>query len=83
MGHEGPTIEVLFFGPAKARAGVDRARLTLAAGTTLGELRSELERRVGPLAPGTALVVNGEFVRGDGALADGDEVAVLPPVSGG
>ena len=39
----------------------------------------QLER----LLPRCALAVNGQYVDGAAALADGDEVAVLPPMSGG
>jgi molybdopterin synthase catalytic subunit len=31
----------------------------------------------------TVLAVNREFARGDTVIHDGDEVALLPPVSGG
>lgn len=31
----------------------------------------------------TAIAVNHEYVHGDHALKDGDEVALIPPVSGG
>jgi molybdopterin converting factor small subunit len=30
-----------------------------------------------------AFAVNGEYARGDARVSPGDEVAVLPPVSGG
>jgi molybdopterin converting factor small subunit len=39
----------------------------------------QLER----LLPRCALAVNGDYVRGEAKLSDGDEVAVLPPMSGG
>ena len=35
------------------------------------------------LLPRCALAVNGEYVRDVTSLAEGDEVAVLPPMSGG
>ena len=35
------------------------------------------------LLPRCALAVNGSYVQEEEALADGDEVAVLPPMSGG
>lgn len=39
----------------------------------------QLER----LLPRCALAVNGDYVQGDTPLSEGDEVAVLPPMSGG
>ena len=49
---------------------------------TLQEQYPELER----LLPRCALAVNGNYIaaeRKERPLADGDEVAVLPPMSGG
>lgn len=76
-------LHVLFFGPAREQAGAAREQVIVPAGTTLAELRASLRPRLGPLAERTALAVNGEIVRDDRSLATGDEVAVLPPVSGG
>ena len=45
----------------------------------LGERYPGLER----LLPRCALAHNGEYVRGVQLLAGGDEVALIPPVSGG
>lgn len=39
--------------------------------------------RLAALKPSTMLMVNEEYVSGDHLLADGDEVAFIPPVSGG
>ncbi len=36
-----------------------------------------------PLRPSIAAAVNAEYAKFDRAVADGDEVAFLPPVSGG
>ena len=33
--------------------------------------------------PGTCTILNAEMVRGDAVLSAGDEVAFIPPVSGG
>lgn len=41
--------------------------------------RAELER----YRPVLLLARNGEFVEGDTPVADGDEIAFFPPVSGG
>jgi MoaD family protein len=53
----------------------------------VGTLLDDLNRRLGPefsraLSAG-AVVVNGEASSRDRTLAPGDEVALLPPVSGG
>jgi molybdopterin synthase sulfur carrier subunit len=36
-----------------------------------------------PLRPSIAAAVNAEYAKFDRAVADGDEIAFLPPVSGG
>ncbi len=54
--------------------------------TTLGELWTVLADRHPGLEPmrGTlAFAVNGEYARVNDLVSPGDEVAVLPPVSGG
>ncbi|BDG62069.1 molybdenum cofactor biosynthesis protein MoaE [Caldinitratiruptor microaerophilus] len=56
------------------------------AGLTAGEVVQELARQfpsLGPLAPTLALAVNREYVEPDHRLQDGDELALIPPVSGG
>ncbi|MCH8147629.1 MAG: MoaD/ThiS family protein, partial [Planctomycetes bacterium] len=67
-------------------AGVESTALTLADKAGLDELRGELTARFPKIAaalPTVRFAVNQEFVGGDLALKDGDEVAVIPPVSGG
>ena len=49
-------------------------------------LRFVLARRHPDLVPmrdTLAFAINGEYARGDAGVSPGDEVAVLPPVSGG
>lgn len=36
-----------------------------------------------PILPTLAFAINGESAKADSSLRDGDEVSVLPPVSGG
>jgi molybdopterin converting factor small subunit len=55
-------------------------------GTTLGDLWPALTKRHPDLAPmrdTLAFAVNGEYARAEAKVSPGDEVAVLPPVSGG
>lgn len=75
----------LFAGAAEA-AGRREARLTVQAGTTIEALFDSLVRdhpRLGPMKPSLRFALNQEFVGLDQILQDGDEVAVIPPVSGG
>ncbi len=77
-----PTLR--FFAQARDAAGVSSA---VHAGETVGEV---LDAAVSAYGPGFAEVLdaskvwrNGEPTVRDEATADGDEIAVLPPVSGG
>jgi sulfur-carrier protein len=79
-------IKVLFFGAAADRAGTRQTELDVRDGTTLAEIWPLLTREhpdLGPMRDTLAFAVNGEYARGGDAVAPGDEVAVLPPVSGG
>ena len=77
-----PTIRL--FASARDAAGTARDVL---AGTTVAEVLGEAGRRYGPpflaVLPTCRVWVNGEPAGDDDLVADGDEVAVLPPVSGG
>ena len=65
-------IKVLFFGAAADRAGTRQEEIEVKDGATLAPMRDTL-----------AFAVNGEYARGEAVVSAGDEVAVLPPVSGG
>jgi MoaD family protein len=58
-----------------------------ATGRTVGEIVDTLSARYGvrfaQIAEVGSMVVNGERATRDTPIADGDEVALLPPVSGG
>ncbi|MBA2441646.1 MAG: molybdopterin converting factor subunit 1 [Rubrobacter sp.] len=81
------TVRVLLFGAAADRAGVRQTELSPpAAGASLEEFWAVLAERYPGLAPmrdTLAFAVNGEYARLDATVSPGDEVAVLPPVSGG
>ncbi len=78
-------IKVLLFGAAADRAGTRETQVPVGE-TTLDELWSllaELHPDLSPMRDTLAFAVNGEYARGDVRVSPGDEVAVLPPVSGG
>ncbi len=80
------SIKVVFLGPAKDFARAESASLELADGATLADLRGELAERypgLGPALPTIRMAVNQEFADDDTSLTAGDEVALIPPVSGG
>lgn len=75
---------VRFFAQAKDAAGCGRAEIP---GATVAEVIAGCEARYGDglrrIIETSRVWVNGEFSSPDQAVTDGDEVAVLPPVSGG
>jgi molybdopterin converting factor small subunit len=83
------SVTVLFFAGAREATGTARASALLdqAGATTLGELIDRLVADYGApfqrLLRTSSVWVNGEPAEEDRTLRAGDEVAVLPPVSGG
>lgn len=79
-------VKVLYFAGLRDFFGCSEESLQLAPGATLTELSELLTQRI-PAFKGhlTSLAwgVNFEFAPIHTALKDGDEVALLPPVSGG
>jgi MoaE-MoaD fusion protein len=79
-------IRVLFFGLLKDLVGRSTETVELPEGARLQELLAHYAAqfpRLGEMLPALALSVNQEYSRGDRPLRAGDEVALLPPVSGG
>ena len=85
----GVTVNVVYLARLREAFGRGSERMTLAAGSSVGALIDELRARGEPwsreLASGRAyrVAVNHDIVGHDGTLAEGDEVALLPPVTGG
>jgi len=80
-------VDIKFFAILKDRAGRDSLQLSWSGGT-VAELLSQVSREYPALSellsPGKIMVsVNQEFVKRDAAVRDGDEVALMPPFSGG
>lgn len=79
-------IKVTFFGPAKDWAKLERTTIELADGATLGSLRHYLSEQYAGLRAALGSVrfaVREEFANDEARLRTGDEVALIPPVSGG
>jgi molybdopterin converting factor subunit 1 len=79
-------VRVLLFGAAADTAGTREVEIPTEGGATLDELWPLLAERhpgLSPMRDTLAFAVNGEYARGDAPVSPGDEVAVLPPVSGG
>ena len=78
-------LDVLFFGVLRDRFGL-RERLEQFPGSTVAELvryYRVIAPELGDLWPTIAVAVNQQYASGTATLRDGDEVALLPPVSGG
>jgi MoaE-MoaD fusion protein len=79
-------VRVLYLGMLREIAGCDREVVELGDRTTAGELYAQLQQRIPKLQDfrgAIALAVNYEYSDGKTALKDNDEVALIPPVSGG
>ena len=83
------TVRVRFFAAAREQVGASTLALELGAVRTVAELIARLaaERGAGLgavlTAPGMRFAVNQELVEASAPIADGDEVAFMPPVTGG
>jgi len=79
-------VQVIYLGMLREIAGCDREVVQLSDSSTLFELYSDLQKRVPKLQDfrgAIALAVNYEYASGTVVLQDNDEVALIPPVSGG
>lgn len=79
-------INVRLFALYRERAGTDHIALDLASGATLHQAVAKIRRMHPQLAPPTVdivVAVNAEYSGGDSILQEGDEIALIPPVSGG
>lgn len=80
------TVTVLLFAAARDAAGRGRMEIPHREGLTAAAVWESLVNEhpsLAVLAPSISVAVNQRFVPRDTALAAGDELAFLPPVSGG
>ena len=79
-------VRVLLFARARDLAGTASLVVELPGCATVAELRAKLTAtypRLGEFLPRCAAAVEGEVASDEIVLAEGVEVAFLPPVSGG
>ena len=79
-------VRILFFGVLKDLAGRESDSLSLPDGATLADVLSYYQERIPrwkEFVSSMAISVNQEYAAPDTRLKAGDEVALLPPVSGG
>lgn len=79
-------VRVLLFGPAKDAARAEQLHIELPTEATI----SQLKKAIVAQAPSMAVVLraariacNRQFVADEFVIKDGDELAIIPPVSGG
>lgn len=79
-------VHVRFFASVREKLRRSEATCMLSAGASVRDLLDQLCRDYPPLAPVRAslsVAVNREYVDPQHPLSDRDEVALIPPVSGG
>jgi len=79
-------IEVRYFGPVREKIGAESETWSFERLPTVADIRDEALRRFPALAgllPSCRVAVDMTYVGEDVEVADGSEVAFIPPVAGG
>jgi MoaE-MoaD fusion protein len=78
-------VNVRLFASYREAAGVGHLQLNLPPGSRVRDAIAEIAKRHPLITEGRRVVIakNRDYVTADEPLADGDEVALIPPVSGG
>lgn len=79
-------LQVKLFASVREAIGAREIQVELPADATVADLLSEIRAQhpqVGPGLEAGLVAVNQEYVGLGTRLQDGDEVAIIPPVSGG
>ena len=79
-------VKLRFFAVVRERLGMDELDLELPEGSTIGDARARVDELAGeaaPLVQRSMAMLNQEYASPDEVLHDGDELAFIPPVSGG
>lgn len=79
-------LDVTFFALYRERAGLRHDSLELPAGATVADLSEAIRARFPNLAPPDVRIVvavNTDYAEPETELHEGDDVCLIPPVSGG
>jgi molybdopterin converting factor subunit 1 len=82
----GVKVQVQLFAGARDRAGSNVLEVELPDDATVADLRRELAQRhqsLGELLSRTLVAVDHEYASDDQTLSAENEIAIIPPVSGG
>jgi molybdopterin converting factor subunit 1 len=79
------TVTVLLFASYAEKLGFTSTTMELPPGATVHALLDTVSRMPGAssLPPAPLIAVNENYARAETILANGDEVAIIPPVAGG
>lgn len=79
-------VHLKMFAILRERSGVGETELELSEGATVADAIRAVEKRFAVLSGllgRTAAAVNMEYAKASDLLKEGDELALVPPVSGG
>ena len=81
-------ITVKYFASLRSVAGKEEEQFNMGSETTLEKLSEEISKtapKLGEMIRGNKIIVsvNMDVVQPDAVIKDGDEIALLPPFSGG
>ena len=79
-------VDIRCYGPAREAAGTEVLVLEVSAPATVADALAQLaahSEAFATLLPRCAVAIGDDFVSRQRLLADGDEVALIPPISGG
>lgn len=79
-------VRVLFFGPVRVRLGIAQNEFTCSGEITIDQFWRELIKlhpEINAMRATIRLARDGEFLAASDCVRSGDEIALIPPVSGG
>ena len=79
-------LNVRLFALYRERAGSNKIAIDIPEGATVADLTDEVRRQLPNLAPPEVTIVvavNADYASQDVVLQSGDDVCLIPPVSGG